>query len=190
MHRAIGFNVKHIGFHHSMEDPSPTTTPPFPPCPAAKLTQDVRTPGSYYTNWKQKVYKVQWLETYRTWSYFSVCWQKKYVRVCSSVQYNNESAIPNVRSSSYFVSRITSQFPTTQCSSQTTLSKDVDEQAKNVSIHHSFLLSIIPFLLLASFCYSFLLFDMPFYCFLLCFLFTSTFLTRYWYVYDFKDILH
>ncbi len=64
--------------------------------------------GGYSTDWKQKVREVPPLETYCTWSYFSVRWQWKYVRVRLSVEYdNNESATQYTRTSSFFVSRIT-----------------------------------------------------------------------------------
>ncbi len=41
--------------------------------------------------------------------------------------------------------------------SSATVSEDIDEQVENDGIHHLFLLSIMPFLLLARFCHSFLL---------------------------------
>ncbi len=42
-------------------------------------------------------------------SYFSVCWQWKYIRVRLSVEYNNKSATWYACTSSYFVSGITIQ---------------------------------------------------------------------------------
>ncbi len=64
--------------------------------------------SGYYTNQKQKVCKVRQLDIYRTRSYFSVRWQWKHIRVRSSVEYNNnESVMWYARTSSYFVSGIT-----------------------------------------------------------------------------------
>ncbi len=63
--------------------------------------QKVRKQGSYYTNQKQKVREVRQLWTYLLYT------DNGSVSVCSSVEYNNKSAMRYTRTLSYFISRTT-----------------------------------------------------------------------------------